>query len=83
MLFIYTCSCEVTVLSLHHHQYLHLLTLFFQKVTHHCECSTYRRVHVGIISPIFISTSDMPADLLTKALPRVKVQRFCEMMGLS
>ena len=39
-------------------------------------------VDKGIISPHFISTLDMPADLLTKALPRVKVQHICSLLGL-
>ena len=39
-------------------------------------------VDKDIISSHFISTSDMPADLLTKTLPRVKVQHFCSLLGL-
>ena len=39
-------------------------------------------VDQGTISPSFVSTTDMLADLLTKALPRDKVLRFCLMMGL-
>ena len=39
-------------------------------------------VDKGIISPHFIPTSDMPADLLTKTLPWVKVQHFCSLLGL-
>ncbi|KIJ10579.1 hypothetical protein PAXINDRAFT_40018, partial [Paxillus involutus ATCC 200175] len=30
----------------------------------------------------FIPTAEMPADLLTKALPRVKVQEFCHLLLL-
>jgi len=40
-------------------------------------------VDKGDISPTFVSTGDMPADLLTKALPPVKVQQFCQMLGLA
>lgn len=36
-----------------------------------------------VISPQFVPTDQMPADLLTKPLARVKVQQFCEMMGLA
>ena len=39
-------------------------------------------VESGYISPVHLSTHDMPADLLTKALPRVKVQHFRGLMGL-
>ncbi|KAJ3487212.1 hypothetical protein NLI96_g3693 [Meripilus lineatus] len=39
-------------------------------------------VESGYISPVHLSTHDMPADLLTKALPRVKVQQFRGLMGL-
>ncbi|KAJ3474146.1 hypothetical protein NLI96_g12626 [Meripilus lineatus] len=37
-------------------------------------------VESGYISPVRLSTHDMPADLLTKALPRVKVQQFRGLM---
>jgi len=37
----------------------------------------------GDISPTFVPTRDMPADLLTKALPQVKVQQFCQLLGLT
>ena len=36
----------------------------------------------GMIDPHFCPTADMPADILTKALPRVKVARFRSLMGL-
>ena len=39
-------------------------------------------VESDYLSPVHLSTYEMPADLLTKALPRVKVQQFREMMGL-
>ena len=39
-------------------------------------------VESGYISPVHLSTQNMPADLLTKALPRVKVQQFRQLMGL-
>jgi len=29
-----------------------------------------------------LSTDDMPADLLTKPLARIKVEKFCSMIGL-
>ena len=35
-----------------------------------------------VIKPVFVSTEDMPADLLTKPLARVKVDRFRRMMGI-
>ena len=35
-----------------------------------------------VISVIYCSTDEMPADLLTKALPLVKVQKFSKMLGL-
>ena len=37
----------------------------------------------GVISPVFVPTTEMPADLLTKPLARVKVQQFCKMLGLA
>lgn len=39
-------------------------------------------VEDGLITPQFIPTAEMPADLLTKPLPRVKVETCREMMGL-
>ena len=39
-------------------------------------------VESGIISPVHLAGSAMPADILTKALPRVKVEEFRLMMGL-
>jgi hypothetical protein len=40
------------------------------------------QVTLGVITPHFVSTEDMPADLLTKSLAKVKVDRFRKMMGL-
>ena len=40
-------------------------------------------VDQGAISPTFVPTGDMTADLLTKALPRLKVEQFCQEMGLA
>ena len=37
----------------------------------------------GAISPTYVPTGDMTADLLTKALPRLKVEQFCQEMGLA
>jgi hypothetical protein len=39
-------------------------------------------VDQGAISPTYIPTGDMTAHLLTKALPRLKVEQFCQEMGL-
>lgn len=36
----------------------------------------------SIISPSFVSTIEIPVDLMTRALPR-KVQHFCTMLGLA
>ena len=36
----------------------------------------------GTISPVFCTTAEMPADLLTKALERVKVAKLRSMLGL-
>ena len=40
------------------------------------------QVTLGLITPMFVSTENMPADLLTKAMSRVKVERFRRMMGI-
>jgi hypothetical protein len=40
------------------------------------------QVSAGILNPIFIPTESMPADMLTKALPRLKVEKFRRMMGV-
>jgi hypothetical protein len=39
-------------------------------------------VHKEIIAPTFVPTTEQPADILTKALARPKVELFCEMLGL-
>jgi hypothetical protein len=39
-------------------------------------------VHKEIIAPTFVPTNDQPADILTKALARPKVELFCGMLGL-
>ena len=39
-------------------------------------------VDQGTISPTYVPTGDMTADLLTKALPHLKVEQFCQEMGL-
>ena len=36
-----------------------------------------------LISPMFTRTEQMPVDILTKALPKVKIQLFSKMMGLT
>ena len=40
-------------------------------------------VEKGTILPVHLQTSDMPADILTKALGQVKVLQMLEMMGLA
>ena len=40
------------------------------------------QVTLGVITPLFVPTEEMPADLLTKPLARVKVERFRRMMGI-
>jgi hypothetical protein len=35
-----------------------------------------------VITPLYVPTEEMPADLLTKALAKVKVDRFRKMMGI-
>jgi hypothetical protein len=40
------------------------------------------QVTLGVITPLFVPTEEMPADLLTKPLTRVKVERFRRMMGI-
>ena len=39
-------------------------------------------VEAGEISPHFVLTMDMPADILTKALPREQVEKAVSMLGL-
>lgn len=40
------------------------------------------KVEQGYIEPVYLQTDQMPADLLTKALPRVKVMFLRKLMGL-
>ena len=40
------------------------------------------KVESGLISPDYVGTAEMPADILTKALPRQKVVVCRQMMGL-
>ena len=40
------------------------------------------KVEQGFIEPVYLQTDQMPADLLTKALPRVKVMLLRRLMGL-
>jgi hypothetical protein len=39
-------------------------------------------VEAGTISPVYIPTTDQLADILTKALPRVTVEKFRTLLGL-
>jgi len=43
----------------------------------------YDNVEQKIISPIFTLTEQMPADILTKVLPKIKVELFSKMIGLT
>ena len=36
----------------------------------------------GTIQPMYMQTDDMPADLLTKSLPKPKVEKLQDIMGL-
>jgi hypothetical protein len=40
-------------------------------------------VEKELINPIYLQTNDMPADILTKALPKPKVENFRTMLGLN
>jgi len=40
------------------------------------------QVTLGVIIPLFVPSEEMPADLLTKSLCRVKVEKFRKMMGI-
>jgi hypothetical protein len=40
------------------------------------------KVQSNIIQPLYLQTEDMPADLLTKALPKPQVIKLRSMMGL-
>ena len=40
-------------------------------------------VNQGTISATYMPTGNMTADLLTKALPHLKVEQFCQAMGLA
>lgn len=57
-----------------HHGCMKHLDLRFYWLRDEVEKGTIRMEHIG--------TDEMPADLLTKPLARVKVQKFAEMMGL-
>ena len=39
-------------------------------------------VQEGLITPTFVSTQEMAADIFTKALDRFKVKKCAEMLGL-
>ena len=39
-------------------------------------------VEKGSIDPLYLQTNEMPADILTKALPKPKVEKFRSTMGL-
>ena len=40
------------------------------------------KVQSKTLQPLYLRTEDMPADLLTKALPKPQVLKLREMMGL-
>ena len=40
------------------------------------------KVGRGTIVPMYMKTDDIPADLLTKSLPKPQVEKLREMMGL-
>ena len=39
-------------------------------------------VESGTIAPVYIPTSDQVADIFTKALPRIQVEKFRSLLGL-
>ena len=39
-------------------------------------------VQDGLIAPTFVATEDMAADIFTKSLDRLKVQKLTKMLGL-
>ena len=41
------------------------------------------QVNMGVIRILHLRTDEMPADLMTKALGRIKVQLFTKMIGLA
>ena len=41
------------------------------------------QVNMGVIRILHLRTDEMPADLITKALGRIKVQLFTKMIGLA
>ena len=57
----------------HHGQMKHLDLAFFW---------LRDKVQSNIIQPLYLQTEDMPADLLTKALPKPQVIKLRSMMGL-
>jgi hypothetical protein len=40
-------------------------------------------VQDGSIEPTYVNTDDNAADLFTKALPRLKFLKFCDMIGIA
>jgi hypothetical protein len=58
----------------------------FHKATKHIEVHYHHMCHCfesGMILPTYISTNNQVADILMKALPKDKHERFADIIGLT